>query len=242
MNETDTTTEISDTKMGKSEDKMTSTEAKTVKPKADQDQVQTNYVGEVERRILAVQQNPETAALVAKRMFNAEKLTEGLGLVAAFQGELSERQQTLGQVRGASAALTTGLDEAKAAVTEFRESVRLAYPGDRALQQTLGVTERVPQDQEKFLLYARTCAATAKKAPYAQALTAAGFEITAYESKIDAFATARTDFLLAEQAAKSATVARDDAFKVLKTWAVSFHRALKLALKARLDLLKPLGL
>lgn len=215
---------------------------KTAAPRADQDQQQANFAGEVARQVQAVLGSPETATLVAKRKYDQAKLAAGQALVTTFQDKRALRQEEIGNLRAAGSVQTSGFEEAKTAVTDYRESVRLAYPGDKALQQSLGLSERVPKDQEKFLIYASTCAATAKKAPHAKSLEDTGFELAGFESTIAAFSTARTSFLLAEQAAKSATVARDDAFKALKTWAVSFHRALKLALKARPDLLKPLGL
>ncbi len=215
---------------------------KTVVARADQDQEQANFTGEVARQVQAVLDSPETAVLVAKRSYDTAKLAAGLALVTAFETKRATRQEALGGLRTAGGALTEGFSKAKIAVTDYRESVRLAYPGDKALQQSLGLSERVPQDQEKFLVYTHTCAATAKKAPHAKALDDTGFEITGYDSTLATFATARTNFLLAEQTAKSATVARDGAFKALNTWAQSFRRAARLALKARPELLNPLGL
>ncbi len=215
---------------------------KTVVSRADQDQEQANFAGEVARQVQGVLGSPETAALVARRSYDATKLAAGLALVTALTATRATRQETLGNLRATGEARTDGFSKAKAAVTDYRESVRLAYPGDKALQQSLGLSERVPQDQEKFLIYARSCAMTAKKAPHAQALEDTGFELVGYESTIAAFATARTHFVVAEQAAKSATLGRDEAFKQLKTWATSFRRATRLALKAHPELLTPLGL
>lgn len=211
-------------------------------PRVDQDQKQANFAGEVGRQVQVVLDSPETAALVTKRKYDTARLAAGLALVTAFETKRATRQEALGGLRTAGGALTEGFGKAKVAVTDYRESGRLAYPGDKALQQSLGLSERVPQDQEKFLVYAHTCATTAKKAPHAKALDDTGFEITGYDSALAAFATVRTHFLLAEQTAKSATLGRDEAFKALKTWAQSFRRAARLALKARLDLLGPLGL
>ena len=211
--------------------KMTGEETKTTVERADQDEVQANFAGEVAQQIQVVQQRPEVAAAMAKRSYTTAKIAEGTELVDAFQAKRATRQEKLGNQRAASEALASGFSAAKQALTEYRESVRLAYPNDKAQQQALGINERVPQDREKLIVYANTCATTAKKAPYAQALTEIGFDLAAFESAIAAFATARTDFKVAEQEAQAATADRNAAFQALKTWTQSFRRALRLALK-----------
>lgn len=215
---------------------------KTAVPKADQDQEQANFVGEVQRLIQTLQGDATLMALVGKRKVTPEKLTAGLALIATFNDKRALRQEAIGSLRAAGSAQTNGFEEAKRAVTDYRESVRLAYPGDKALQQSLGLSERVPKDQEKFLVYATTCATTAKKAPHTTSLEDTGFEIAGYESTINVFSTARASFLRAEVSAKSATAARDEAFKALKTWTASCYRAIRLALKVRPDLLATLRL
>ena len=231
MNETDMNTGETATKTTESETQTTEVVKKTAVPRADQDQLQANFVGEVAREVQVLQQSPESLAKMAKRNYDAAKLNAGLVLVAVFQAKRAARQEKLGGLRAAGGTVIESFSTAKGAVTEYRESVRLAYPDDKAMQQILGVNERVPQDQEKFLVYATTCATTAKKAPYATALEEVGFELSVYESTIAAFDTARTHLTVAEQEAKDATAARDTAFNTLKKWAQSFRRALRLALK-----------
>jgi hypothetical protein len=215
---------------------------KMAAPRADQDQEQANFVGQVQRLIQALQGDATLLALVAKRKVTPETLTAGLTLITTFNDKRALRQEAMGSLRAAGGTQAVAFGVAKLAVTDYRESVRLAYPGDKALQKSLGLSERVPKDQEKFMVYATTCATTAKKAPHAKALEDTGFEIAGYESKVSAFSTARASFLRAEIDAKSATAARDEAFKSLKTWVASLHRAIRLALKTRPDLLATLGL
>ena len=216
--------------------------AKVVRVRTDQDQLKANYAGEVERQIAAILQNAETAVLVEKRGLSAEKLGIGQGKVVAFQTTISAKQQALGSLQGASGALKMAFIEAKRKVSDLRESTRIAYPKDTAAQQALGATEKVPADQEKFLSYARSSGEAAKQAPHAAALQEVGFDSAAYDAAITAFANARTAFTVAEQTSKQATAERDLAFEELKNWAQVFRRTVKLALKARPDLLTPLGL
>ena len=46
-------------------------------PRADQDQEQANFAGEVARQVQAVLGSPETVALVARRRYDADKLADG---------------------------------------------------------------------------------------------------------------------------------------------------------------------
>ena len=230
--------------MKKDESEKTTTETvkKSVVPKADQDQIQANDAGEVERQIEAVLQSPETAALVAGRGYDAKKLRVGSGLVASFQEKVNVRQQEMGSLQGGSATLKAATGDLKLKVADLRESARVAYPKDPAARQALGATEKVPQDQEKLLVYARTCAEAARKAHHAAALREVGFDSGGFDAAISAFAGARVAATVAEQSAKRATAERDAAYRELKDWAQPFRRIVKLALKARPDLLTPLGL
>ena len=53
----------------------------TTAAKADQDQEQANFVGEVQQLIQALQGDAKLLALVAKRKVTPEKLTAGLALI-----------------------------------------------------------------------------------------------------------------------------------------------------------------
>lgn len=218
------------------------TKVKKPAPRNNQDQIQTNYAGEVERQIGAILQNAETLALVTARGYDTVKLGVGQAKIGAFQAKVNTKQLTLGDLQKAASENKNAFATAKSKVTDLRESVRIAYPKDKAVQQAFGLTDRVPQDQEKFLSYARVGAETAKQAAYAPALQGVGFDSVAYESTIEAFARARATLTVAEQRAKEATAERDSVFQELKDWTQPFRRAVKLALKTRPDLLTPLGL
>ena len=129
---------------------------------AEQDQEQMNFVGEVDKCIRTLEQNDEALALVAKRDVTPATLTEGKALIAAYQASFTTREQMIGSITERTATVSSGWDGMKEAVTEFRDTVRLAFPKDKAAQQALGATGKVPQDQERFLILARACATTAK--------------------------------------------------------------------------------
>jgi chromosome segregation ATPase len=215
---------------------------KAPRVRTDQDQLKANYTGEIERQIAAIRQSSEVAALVAARGLTGEKLEIGQEKVLAFQATVNAKQQGLGSLQRSSLALKEAFAGAKLKVSDLRESVRIAYPKDKAAQQALGATEKVPGDQEKFLSYARTCGNAAKQAPYAAALDEVGFDSAAYDTALEAFANARATFTVAELGSKQTTVERDVAFQDVKDRAQPFRRMIKLALKARPDLLTPLGL
>ena len=130
----------------------------------------------------------------------------------------------------------------KDGLTEFRDTVRLAFPKDKAAQQALGATGKVPQDQEKFLILVRACAAAAKTPGYAQKLVQKGYDSDAFESLIEDFASNRAALAATNQSAQGATAQRTADFKAVQDWSQTFYGALKLALKNRPDLLGPLGL
>ena len=77
MNEEEVkTTEISPNTVREETDTV-ATVKKTPVPRADQDQQQANFVGEVARQVQAILGSPEVAALVARRRYDAARLADG---------------------------------------------------------------------------------------------------------------------------------------------------------------------
>ncbi len=211
-------------------------------PRSQQDQIQANEAETLANQLQAVKQHPEIAALLAQRSYDTPKIGEGQALAVAFQQAFNKRQGLIATTREQAATLATDFSTGKDVLSELRESGRIAFPGDRAAQEKLGIRQRPPQDQEKFLVFARACAAAATTEPYKSALTAVGFNPQKLVTALDALTDCRAGFINSEQEAKSATAERDAAFLALKKWSQPFYRAIRLALKSRPDLLTPLGL
>ncbi|MCX6366350.1 MAG: hypothetical protein NTX57_06515 [Armatimonadetes bacterium] len=218
------------------------TATKKKKTFAEQDQEQMNLVGEVDKCIRTLEQSAEALTLVAKRDVTLTTLAEGKAWIAAYQASFTVREQKLGAITEKTALVSSGWEGIKDGLTEFRETVRLAFPKDKAAQQALGATGKVPQDQEKFLILVRACAATAKTPGYAEKLVQKGYDSDAFENLVEDFASNRAALAATNQSAQGATAQRTADFKAVQSWSQSFYRALKLALKNRPDLLGPLGL
>ena len=120
---------------------------------------------------------------------------------------------------------------ARAAHTDLRSTIKLAFPRDKVAQQTLGATGRVPLDDDKFLTAARAAGQATTQEPYAATVTKRGHDASAYSATLNAFDTARSTARAAADAAIAATATRDSADEALQTWLLTFEGIIALELK-----------
>lgn len=206
---------------------------KPVRTRAEQDTRIENDITEAKRLLAEIQASPSLLAFAQEKGFDRTRLTDGATLIAAAQHAYTARQTALGQMHTAAVALPTAHTAAYRAYVEFRETVRMNLP-NRTDQQALGVTGKIPQDNDNFLTRARAGIEAAQEAPYAPILSKAGYNqagLTALESILSAFATAKTAYTTAVGQAITATKARDDAYTTMRTFSLPLQRLRRLAQK-----------
>ena len=215
---------------------------KKVEDRADQDQVISNFIGDLEANLDSLDADAELAAKMAKKGFDADKRLAGRGFLTTLKTNFQARQVKLG-MQGEKSSASEGAEKvARLKYTDFRSTVRTAYT-DTNTRMALGVSGLVPADTEKFLTLAEAGYMTATQTPYAAALEALGFdteEQVASVATITALKAARQTHRGAIASAKAATKERDDTYKVALKWNRDLLRMAKIALRERPDLLAKL--
>jgi hypothetical protein len=217
------------------------TTTKTPTPRADQDQLIANRIADTRRKINAVQGDDDLKTRFATRGCDLADLTVGLGHCDSTQAGYDARQVALGKEKAAYKILAEKRKVARSAFAELRALAKLAYPRDKASQQALRATGRVPLDDDTFLTDARAAGHSAGQAPYAADLTRRGYNPATYTAALNDFDTARNTARAAADAAVSATAQRDTADKELQTWLLTFEGIIALELKRDPHLATRLG-
>ena len=210
-----------------------------VKVRADQDQIISNFTGDMEANLDALDTDAELAALMAKRGFNEPKLAQGQALLTTLKTAFQARQVALGTQGEKATASETEEKAARDKYADFRTTVRTAF-ADSDTCKALGVSGLVPVDTEKFLTLAEAGYNAATQDAYVGPLAELGFdgdEQAASLATLTAFRATRTTHQAAIAAAKAATKERDDAYKLALKWNSALNRMAKIALRERPDLL-----
>ncbi len=200
-------------------------------PRADQDQLIANRIADTRRKITAVLTDDALKARFAARGCDLAELNEGIAHCDATQAGYDARQVALGTEKAGYQALSDSRAAARAAHTDLRSTIKLAFPRDKVAQQTLGATGRVPLDDDKFLTAARAAGHAATQEPYAATLTKRGHNALAYAATLSAFDTKRNTARAAADVAVAATATRDSADTALQTWLLTFEGIIALELK-----------
>ena len=128
----------------------------------------------------------------------------------------------------------------------MRKIARAVFKDNATAQGNLGVTGRVPDDQEKFLTLASAAYASAlSHSTYMTALARRGYNqeaIEAEQARLEAVTQTNSAHETAKAAAVRATTERDAAAKALDDWWAEFRAVAQVALKDRPDFLGLLGL
>ena len=214
------------------------------RPRADQDQAMANRVTVHLETLTLARDDAEIAALLSPRGYAASKLEEGFGKQRAAQSSITARQQAIGAQKDATAKLATADDRARKAYADFRETARSVFQDD-ATRAALGLNGKISPDTQKFITATRAsydaalanASQLAGLAPYGYAQTA----IEAARATLDALIAANNAQDSAIAAATRATQQRDAAVSALDAWLRQFRGIAKVALRARPDLQKKLG-
>lgn len=196
----------------------------------EQDQEIQNYINEARQRIQQALETPTVLERLTRIGFSAARLADGLALAEAAITAFAARQQAIGEEARAVAATAQALGLATAGFVRFRESVRIAT-ADKTIQESLGVTGRIPKDGEKFLTALQASLRTAQQAPYTALVASVGYDTTALAALGalgESFAAARRTSAEVQARAKATTAARNDAVKALRLFTNPFYRALRL--------------
>jgi hypothetical protein len=213
-------------------------------PRAEQDQRIANDITEISERMGSATRDPEIAALLAERGYDAATFTAGQSLQAAAQAAFTARQTALGAQRQAGAALDGARMTALQTFNDFRDTARAVFTST-ADRSALSLNGRVPRDAQAFITLARASYTGAQNDPYQTALAKYGYPAAALATALatlDAYSVANDASNSAAANAAQATALRDAAYKNLTQWDKQFKAIAKVAARTRSDLTKKLKL
>lgn len=187
-------------------------------------------IGRHRALILAVQSDPDAAALAASRGYTPERMREGLALADAALAAYEARDRDAGAHTASGQTLRERETATRRRVADLRSTLRTLYADD-APRTALGVTgPRAATDRDAFLTQARATLDVARRAPYADALADAGVtgdDLDALAEELDALEEAARARVSASGAQSAATASRDDASDALQAWITRFRRLLR---------------
>jgi hypothetical protein len=184
--------------------------------------------------------DPEIMALVGGYGYSAEKLAEGKALFDAAQAAVNAQGMAAGQQKSATAAFNDAQTQAFDAFQALATVARAAVT-DSGQLKVLGLEGPMPRKTGAFSKAASQLFENAASIP---TLTQFGYDaarIAAEAAKLSAYVTANDQQEAAKGAAKQATTDQDAALNALNKWAAQYIKIAKVALRAKPDLLKKLG-
>ncbi len=196
-----------------------------------QDQRVADFITESAREIAQIRTDSALGEKMAPRGYGRGKLSEGETCATKAQGSFNVRQQKLGKKEHASDESESAEIDARDLAHDLRETIRARFPGS-ADRVALGVVGRLPKDGETFITTVRATIEAARKAPYASALAAMGYDaagLDRVEAALARFATARNAHAQSTREAIAATATRDQDYKELRAYMTALRRIRKLA-------------
>lgn len=200
----------------------------------EQDQRIQNEITAAAAAIRIAQQSPEIAQKLQRIGYDAAELAIGLDLAANAQNGFTLRQSKIGNRESKLVLLNDAEEKARAQNRDFREIVRIAFANDTTAQRALGVLGATPRDRDRFITLAQASYSTAGQPPYSTELSRRSYDATGLTKAVatlTAFEEAYTHYKHAVTEAIDATEARNTAYRELRTWRISFNRAMKIATK-----------
>jgi len=196
--------------------------------------------------LTAVREDPEAAALAARRGYGPERLAQGLALAEAAQAAYEARDAGTGARTTAAASLKTHERATRRLADDLRSTLRALYDGQPSHLEALGVARTRPaDDRDAFLTESRATLAAARRAPYVSALEetgVSGADLDALADALDGLQTLAASHGQARGAAAAATGTRDDAYDALQTWMTRFRRLVRPAFRDAPDVATRVGL
>ena len=213
-------------------------------PRAEQDQQIANDITEIGERLESATRDPEVAALLAERGYDAAAFAAGQALQAAAQAAFTARQTAISAQRQAGDALEDARLTALQTFNNFRDTARAVFPST-ADRSALSLNGRVPRDAQAFITLARVSYTGAQNDPYQAALAKYGYPAAALATALatlNAYSAANQASTSAAADATQAIVLRDAAYTDLVQWDKQFKAIAKVAARTRADLTRKLKL
>ena len=182
----------------------------------------------------------EILGLVKSYGYTAEKLIEGKTLFQAAQAAVNAQGAAAGKQKTATAAFTAAQTQAFDAFQALAKVAR-ASASDPGQLKLLGLDGPMPRKTGAFRNAASQLFENAASIP---ALAQFGYDaarISAEGAKLAAYVTANDQQESAKGAAKQATTDQDAALTALNKWTAQYIKIAQVALRAKPDLLKKLG-
>ena len=187
-------------------------------------------IGRHRALILAVQNDPDAAALAASRGYSADRMQQGLALADAALVAYETRDRDAGAHSASGQTLREQEAAAQRRVQDLRSILRAVYD-DAPTRTALGVAApRSATDRDAFFTETRATLHAARRAPYAAALADAGVtsdDLAALAETLDALETAAQARVSASGVQTTSTASRDEASDALQAWITRFRRLLR---------------
>jgi hypothetical protein len=184
--------------------------------------------------------DPEIMALVGGYGYSAEKLAEGKALFDAAQAAVNAQGLAAGKQKTATAAFNDAQTQAFDTFQALAKVARAAVT-DPGQLKVLGLEGPMPRKTGAFRNAASQLFENAASIP---ALAQFGYNaarISAEAAKLVAYVNANEQQESAKGAAKQATTDQDAALTALNKWTAQYIKIAQVALRAKPDLLKKLG-
>ena len=182
----------------------------------------------------------EILGLVKSYGYTAEKLLEGKALFAAAQAAVNAQGLAAGRQKTATAAFNAARTQAFDGFQALAKVARASVSDSGQLKE-LGLNVPMPRKTGAFRNVASQLFENAASVP---ALGQFGYDaarIGAEQAKLAAYVSANDQQEIAKGAAKQATTDQDAALKALNKWTAQYIKIARVALRAKPDLLKKLG-
>ncbi len=203
---------------------------------AKQSKAMGEYITEAGVLLTTALTDPDVAAKLATRSFDAAKIGAGMALQGAAQAAYNSRQTGLGDRETAVDDQGAMFGEERAEFEAFRTLGRPVFPNAGA-RTAMNLSGSVPGDMSDFIAFARAGYTGAKKAEYQTLLAPLGYDVAALDNELlelknfEAMMAGRQG---AGGGAQIATGDRNTAFRALKAWMDILEGVSKVALGAEI--------
>jgi len=183
----------------------------------------------------------EILDLVSGFGYDADKLNEGLALVAAAQSAAHQQTIQAGAHRIATQVFNDAHSAARDAYQALAKLARAVYLHDPAQLSALGLDQSTPRTKFAFLTSALILF---NNAANLSALSAYGYDsarLTSERAKIIAMRDADNAQVIARGKAQQATADQESALSAMNDWVSQYRKVAKIALRDRKPLLEQIG-
>ena len=191
-----------------------------VRKRSQQNKAMGEYITEAGVLLVTALTNPDVAARLATRSYDAAKIGAGVALQNAAQAAYNGRQSDLGDRFSSVSEQKQKFDEEKAEFDAFRTLARPQFT-DKGARTDLGLSGSVPQDMSAFITWARAAYTNAKAEQFQTDLADLGYGIAQLDAELEELSALEAQMSERQSAgggAQAATSDRNTAFRALKAW------------------------